>query len=257
MDNLLSYEPITNNQKIAYEAWDEGDNLVLCGSAGTGKTFIGMYLGLESVLDKSWEQNKLVIVRSVVPTREMGYLPGSIEEKVDAYTAPYRSITNELFNDRNAFDMLESQGQLSFMSTSFIRGITLDDCVLLIDEMQNLTFHELDSIITRVGRNTKVIFSGDYYQSDLTKETDKNGVLHFMNIMEQLKDFSIIEFNWTDIVRSGFVRDYIMTKEMLERKNATIKKLYTQRIYQVNDCNSFGYRQYTSRRTSRERRGVV
>ncbi len=222
MDNLLSYEPITNNQKIAYEAWDEGDNLVLCGSAGTGKTFIGMYLGLESVLDKSWEQNKLVIVRSVVPTREMGYLPGSIEEKVDAYTAPYRSITNELFNDRNAFDMLESQGQLSFMSTSFIRGITLDDCVLLIDEMQNLTFHELDSIITRVGRNTKVIFSGDYYQSDLTKETDKNGVLHFMNIMEQLKDFSIIEFNWTDIVRSGFVRDYIMTKEMLERKNATI-----------------------------------
>jgi predicted ribonuclease YlaK len=222
MDNLLSYEPITNNQKIAYEAWDEGDNLVLCGSAGTGKIFIGMYLGLESVLDKSWEQNKLVIVRSVVPTREMGYLPGSIEEKVDAYTAPYRSITNELFNDRNAFDMLESQGQLSFMSTSFIRGITLDDCVLLIDEMQNLTFHELDSIITRVGRNTKVIFSGDYYQSDLTKETDKNGVLHFMNIMEQLKDFSIIEFNWTDIVRSGFVRDYIMTKEMLERKNATI-----------------------------------
>jgi len=222
MDNLLSYEPITNNQKIAYEAWDEGDNLVLCGSAGTGKTFIGMYLGLESVLDKSWEQNKLVIVRSVVPTREMGYLPGSIEEKVDAYTAPYRSITNELFNDRHAFDMLESQGQLSFMSTSFIRGITLDDCVLLIDEMQNLTFHELDSIITRVGRNTKVIFSGDYYQSDLTKETDKNGVLHFMNIMEQLKDFSIIEFNWTDIVRSGFVRDYIMTKEMLERKNATI-----------------------------------
>ncbi len=222
MDNLLSYEPITNNQKIAYEAWDEGDNLVLCGSAGTGKTFIGMYLGLESVLDKSWEQNKLVIVRSVVPTRGMGYLPGSIEEKVDAYTAPYRSITNELFNDRNAFDMLESQGQLSFMSTSFIRGITLDDCVLLIDEMQNLTFHELDSIITRVGRNTKVIFSGDYYQSDLTKETDKNGVLHFMNIMEQLKDFSIIEFNWTDIVRSGFVRDYIMTKEMLERKNATI-----------------------------------
>ena len=222
MDNLLSYEPITKNQKIAYDAWDEGDNLVLCGSAGTGKTFIGMYLGLESVLDKSWEQNKLVIVRSVVPTREMGYLPGSIEEKVDAYTAPYRAITNELFNDRHAFDMLESQGQLAFMSTSFIRGITLDDCVLLIDEMQNLTFHELDSIITRVGRNTKVIFSGDYYQSDLTKESDKNGVLHFMNIMEQLKDFSVIEFNWTDIVRSGFVRDYIMTKEMLERKNAII-----------------------------------
>ena len=177
MDNLLSYEPITKNQKIAYDAWDEGDNLVLCGSAGTGKTFIGMYLGLESVLDKSWEQNKLVIVRSVVPTREMGYLPGSIEEKVDAYTAPYRAITNELFNDRHAFDMLESQGQLTFMSTSFIRGITLDDCVLLIDEMQNLNFHELDSVITRMGKHSRIIFCGDYLQSDFTNENEKEGHL--------------------------------------------------------------------------------
>lgn len=217
IDRMLDYEPITQNQKIAYESWDEGDHLVLCGSAGTGKTFIGMYLALENVLDKSYEQDKLVIVRSVVPTREMGYLPGSIEEKVDAYTAPYRAIASELFNEKLAYNMLESQGLISFMSTSFIRGQTIDDAVILVDEMQNLTFHELDSVITRVGRNTRIIFSGDYYQSDLTKETDKNGILHFMNIMEIMNNFTTVEFGWADIVRSDFVRDYIMTKELIER----------------------------------------
>lgn len=217
IDHLLNYDAITQNQKIAYDSWDDGDHLVLAGSAGTGKTFIGMYLALSDVLDKSYEQDKLVIVRSVVPTREMGYLPGSIEEKVDAYTAPYRAIATELFNEKMAYDALETQGAVSFMSTSFIRGQTIDDAVILVDEMQNLTYHELDSIITRVGRNTRIIFSGDYYQSDLNKETDKNGVLDFLNIMEVMNNFTTVEFGWADIVRSDFVRDYIMTKEMVER----------------------------------------
>ena len=217
IDHLLTYEAITQNQRVAYDSWDEGDHLVLCGSAGTGKTFIGMYLALADVLDKSYDQDKLVIVRSVVPTREMGYLPGSIEEKVDAYTAPYRAIASELFNEKQAYDMLETQGAVSFMSTSFIRGQTIDDAIILVDEMQNLTYHELDSIITRVGRNTRIIFSGDYYQSDLSKETDKNGILDFMNIMEVMNNFTTVEFGWADIVRSDFVRDYIMTKEMVER----------------------------------------
>jgi len=217
LDHLLTYEPITENQKFAYDQWDDGDHLVLCGSAGTGKTFIGMYLALGDVLDKQYEQDKLVIVRSVVPTREMGYLPGSIEEKVDAYTSPYRAIAHELFNEKMAYEMLEAQGAISFMSTSYIRGQTIDNAVILVDEMQNLTYHELDSIITRVGRNTRIIFSGDYYQSDLNKETDKGGILDFMNIMEVMNNFTTVEFGWPDIVRSDFVRDYIMTKEMVER----------------------------------------
>ena len=219
IDHMLTYEAITKNQGLAYEAWDDGDHLVLCGSAGTGKTFIAMYLGLQDVMDKSYDQDKLVIVRSVVPTREMGYLPGSVEEKVDAYTAPYRSITTELFNEKMAYENLEQQGHIEFVSTSFIRGTTLDDCIVLVDEMQNLTFHELDSIITRVGRNSRIIFSGDYYQSDLKSSSDKKGILDFMNIMEVMNNFTTVEFGWADIVRSDFVRDYIMTKEMVERGN--------------------------------------
>ena len=219
IDHLLTYEPITENQQIAYDAWNDGDHQVLCGSAGTGKTFMGMYLALWDVMDKSFEQNKLVIVRSVVPTREMGYLPGSVEEKVDAYTAPYKAIATELFDEKMAYENLEQQGLIEFVSTSFIRGTTLDDCVILVDEMQNLTFHELDSIITRVGRNSRIIFSGDYYQSDLGKESDKKGILDFMNIMEVMNNFTTVEYGWADIVRSDFVRDYIMTKEMVERGN--------------------------------------
>ena len=219
IDHLLTYDPITENQQIAYDSWNEGDHLVLCGSAGTGKTFIAMYLALQDIMDKSYDQEKLVIVRSVVPTREMGYLPGSVEEKVDAYTAPYRAISTELFNEKMAYENLEQQGLIEFVSTSFIRGTTMDDCIVLVDEMQNLTFHELDSIITRVGRNSRIIFSGDYYQSDLGKESDKKGILDFMNIMEVMNNFRTIEFGWADIVRSDFVRDYIMTKEMVERGN--------------------------------------
>jgi len=170
-------------------------------------------------MDRKYDQEKLVIVRSVVPTREMGYLPGSIEEKVDAYTAPYRAIATELFDEKKAYEQLEQQNKIEFLSTSYIRGTTLDNCVILVDEMQNLTYHELDSIITRVGHNSRIIFSGDYYQSDLTKESDKKGILDFMNIIEVMNNFRTIEFGWADIVRSKFVRDYIMTKEMVERGN--------------------------------------
>ena len=216
-EHLLNFDPITQSQRDAYDAWDDGSHMVLAGSAGTGKTFIGMYLGLEVVLDKDEPQKKLVIVRSVVPTRDMGYLPGGIEEKIDTYTAPYRGIAAELFDQQNAYELLEAQGAIEFLSTSFIRGTTLDNAVILVDEMQNLTFHELDSIITRVGRNSRIIFSGDYYQTDLSKEADKTGILKFLNIMEVMNNFVTVEFGWADIVRSDFVRDYIMTKDMVER----------------------------------------
>lgn len=219
IDDLLEYEPMTVTQEKAFKAWDDGDHLVLTGSAGTGKTFIAMYLAMETILTKEESQEKIVIVRSVVPTREVGFLPGSKEEKEDVYTAPYRSISAELFGEKGAYGKLVNFKQLEFISTSHIRGTTIDDACVIIDEMQNMNFHELDSIITRIGRNCRVIFAGDYLQSDFKYDDDKNGIYTFMNIVERLKDFSIINFGWEDIVRSDFVRDYIMTKEMLESKN--------------------------------------
>jgi predicted ribonuclease YlaK len=155
----------------------------------------------------------LVIIRSIVPTRDIGFLPGTEEEKKDAYTAPYRGIVSELVADNEAWNKLQQQGAVEFLTTSFIRGTTISNAIILVDEMQNLTFHELDSVITRVGENCRFIMSGDYYQTDFDKERDKNGILQFLEIIDKLKYFETIEFSWQDIVRSGLVRDYIMTKE--------------------------------------------
>ena len=187
----------------------------MSGTAGSGKTFLGMYLALEDVLDKGNSFSQVAICRSVVPTREIGFLPGTLEEKIDAYTGPYRQICSELFDDKEAYEKLVKNGSVEFVSTSHIRGTTFNDTILVVDEMQNLTFHELDSIITRVGKNCRIIFCGDYYQSDFVKAGDKQGIIKFMEILELMQKFTVVEFTWADIVRSDFVRDYIMTKEMV------------------------------------------
>jgi predicted ribonuclease YlaK len=217
-DDLLEYQPLTTNQGVAFDAWDDDYNLVLSGSAGTGKTFMGMYLALEHVLDPDTSADKLIVIRSMVPTREMGFLPGDKETKEQAFIKPYKNIACELFGDVNSWGKAVTAKKIEFESTSFIRGLTLDNCVILVDEMQNCNFHELDSVITRVGRNSRIIFCGDYHQSDFTdfkQRDEKDGIMKFLTIVEQLKNFTMVNFGWADIVRSDFVRDYIMTKEML------------------------------------------
>lgn len=217
LDDMIEIEPLTPNQVKAFKAYEENRSLVLAGSAGTGKTFVALSLALEDVLDKETSYDKVVVVRSIVPTRDIGFLPGNEEEKKDAYTGPYRAACSELFEDPEAWDKLKNSNKIEFLSTSFIRGVTIQNAIVIVDEMQNLTFHELDSVVTRIGQNCKFIMCGDYYQSDFEKERDKNGILKFLEIIEQLRNFTVVEFTWEDIVRSDFVRDYIMTKEMLEK----------------------------------------
>jgi len=218
IDNLLTFEPLTKNQRSARSAWkQEGHHLVLNGAAGTGKTFNALYLALEDVLDKQTPWDNIHIIRSALPTRDFGFLPGSEEEKLFPFIAPYISICSELFDYSAAYQNLVEQGIIGFHSTSYIRGTTFDSSVIIVDEMQNMTFHELDSVITRVGIDTRIIFCGDYYQSDLKTKADKQGLLEFLEILKVMQNFSIIEFGWDDIVRSDFVRDYIMTKEMILR----------------------------------------
>lgn len=216
LDDLMEYTPITENQKKAFDAYDDGDNLVLAGSAGTGKTFIAMYMALEEMLDPNSFYRRVILIRSAVPTRDIGFLPGTADEKKEMYTLPYKNITTELFNDKGTWGKMITNGQVVFESTSFIRGSTFDDSIIIVDEMQNLSFHELDSVITRVGRNSKIIFCGDYRQSDFRYKDEKEGIFKFLNIVEHMKHFTIVSFGWDDIVRSGMVRDYIMTKEMME-----------------------------------------
>jgi phosphate starvation-inducible protein PhoH and related proteins len=214
-EDLLEFDPITGNQKKAFELWDEGENLVLAGSAGTGKTFIAMYLALEKVLEKSTEFDKVIVMRSVVAVREIGYLPGKLEEKTSVFEAPYKAVAEELLEDKAAWNKLTNSHQILFETTSFVRGKTFDRAIIIVDEMQNLNFHELDSVMTRAGENCRLIFCGDYLQTDFHHEGERNGLAKFLNIIERMKDFSVVQFGWDDIVRSGIVRDYIMTKEMI------------------------------------------
>jgi len=215
-EHLVTLEPLTEAQSFVFESWKDGFNLVLSGSAGTGKTFISIYLALLDVLNKELPQDKLVIVRSAVPTRDMGFLPGTLEEKEDAYKIPYNAILSDLFEDKDAWKKLETAKNIEFLTTSFIRGVTLNNCIVLIDESQNLNYHELCSVITRLGNNTRIILCGDYYQTDFTKNVDMLGLAKFTAILENMKHFEHITFKWKDIVRSSLVRDFIMTKEMME-----------------------------------------
>lgn len=216
-EHLRKLEPLTKNQELVFDSYDKGNHLILSGSAGTGKTFLATYLGLSSVLGDE-RQDKVVIVRSALPTRDMGFLPGEKEEKEAAYMDPYISIVNELFQDKEGWKKMVQFKHIEFLTTSFIRGITIQDAVVIVDEAQNCNFHELCSIITRLGENCRFILCGDYYQSDFVKQNEKSGLYSFINIINNMKYFDHIEFEWSDIVRSGLVRDFIMTKEMLEKK---------------------------------------
>jgi phosphate starvation-inducible protein PhoH len=212
--SLKHFEPLTPNQKITYQNFNN-KNLMLHGMAGTGKSFISLYLSLKEVIKSESIYKKVVIVRSVVPTRDMGFLPGNNKEKAKVYEAPYYAICTELFGRGDAYELLKSRGLVDFISTSFIRGVTLNDCIIVVDEIANLTLHELDSVITRVGKNCKIIFSGDFSQSDFTREQDRNGLKDFMRIIERMKSFEFIEFNENDIVRSAMVKEYIISKHRL------------------------------------------
>ena len=218
IDNMVSVKPITENQKRAFDAYKKGKNLFLYGAAGTGKTFISLYLAMQEVLDNRTPYDTVYLVRSAVPTREIGFLPGDEEDKTALFQVPYQNMVKFMFEQpnetafMNLYDRLKSQGSLFFLTTSFLRGITLDNAIIIVDECQNLNFHELDSITTRVGQDSKIIFCGDVMQTDLQKQYEKEGIVTFMKILEAMNEFENIEFNIGDIVRSGFVKNYLINK---------------------------------------------
>ena len=217
-DLLIDIEPLTENQKRLFSSYDEGKNLVAYGCAGTGKTFITLYNALNEVLNPETQYEQIFLVRSLVSTREIGFLPGDHEDKSYLYQIPYKNMVKYMFSMPSDadFDMLygnlKAQRTIDFLSTSFIRGTTFDNAIIIVDEFQNLNFHELDSIITRVGENTKIMFCGDATQTDLIKTNERNGIVDFMRILRAMPSFDVIEFGLEDIVRSGLVKEYLVAK---------------------------------------------
>jgi len=211
---LARIQPITENQQKTFDLYNDNKNLLLYGTAGTGKTFCALYLALHEVLSGYSDYKKIVIIRSVVPTRDMGFLPGSAEEKSMVYEAPYNAICTEIVGRGDAYGLMKKKSIIEFMTSSFVRGITLKDCIVIVDEFQNMVDEELHSVITRVGDNCKVIFSGDCRQNDLKREA--TGFYKFLTILSTMESFGVVEFGIDDIVRSATVKEYIIKRERYE-----------------------------------------
>jgi len=216
--NIAKYiQPMTRNQEIAFESWDEGYHLMLHGIAGTGKTFLALYFALREAMKHSTPYEKVYIVRSTVSTRDQGFLPGSQKQKEAVYEEVYREVAQELFERGDAYDILKQKNLVEFRSTSFLRGVTFKKCIVVVDEVQNMTDGELHTVMTRIGENARIIFAGDVKQDDLTSERKKeySGLRDFMRIIQQMREFDFVEFTADDIVRSALVKSYILARDRL------------------------------------------
>lgn len=209
--SLRPIRPLTPNQEETFQSFADEKHLLLHGVAGTGKTFVSLYLALDQILNKG-RYRKALIVRSAVASRDIGFLPGGLKEKTKVYEEPYKSICDDLFGRGDGYEVLKLKGLVEFTTTSFLRGLTWDNTIVVVDEIQNMTLHEIDSIITRVGENCKVILCGDFRQSDLAGYDARRNLLTFGSIVDRMKCFRKIEFGVEDIVRSAFVKSYIMSK---------------------------------------------
>lgn len=218
--DVKDVHPLTANQKEMFQCFFQGDQICAHGSAGTGKTFLATYLALTDILDPGANHKRIIFVRSAVPTRDLGHMPGSLEEKVALYEMPYRDILSELCGRKTTYDDMKKAGLIEFMPTSYIRGTTWHDAVVVVDEMQNMTEHEIDSIMTRIGESTRIIATGDLRQSDLNKNSrDKCGMDKFIRVIQRINGFSLINFMRDDIVRSDFVKNWIIANEDEESSN--------------------------------------
>lgn len=214
---MRQIRPLTPTQSELFNSYKQGYNLAAIGTAGTGKTMCATYLALQDVLEKG-EYERIVIIRSAVQTREQGFVPGTLQQKEAIFEAPYVDIVNDLFGRGDAYQILKQKGMIKFTTSSNIRGLTFDNSVIIVDECQSMTYHELDTIITRVGESSKIVFCGDTRQDDLKQSrnrADISGLSSFLKVLNSIPSFDVVEFGIDDIVRSGLVKEYIIAKEQL------------------------------------------
>lgn len=215
---------MTMNQKLIFDSYENGNNLLIHGYPGTGKSFISLFLSLREVLETK-QYNKVMIFRSAVPTRDQGFMPGNLKEKSSYYEEPYKKICTKIFENETAYEILKSKNMIEFVTTSFLRSLTYDDCIIFIDEAQNMSFQELKTVLTRVGHNSKIIICGDIFQDDLTSERyhESSGLLDVMNILKEMKNIEFFELEEHDIVRSEFVKEFIIKEVEYRKKNSNGK----------------------------------
>lgn len=215
--DCIDVVPLTDRQQDAFKCWFQRDDscLAMIGSAGVGKTFLAMYLGINDVLNPTTRQKQLIIVRSCVPTRQTGFLPGTQEEKEEIYQLPYVDVFATLFKRKSTYKDMVDAGLVKFVSTSYVRGMTFDNAIVVVDEVQSMTRHEVDSIATRLGDNSRLLMIGDGYQNDLhaKRGTEISGFDYFVSMAAHIDLFDTVQFTHDDIVRSHFVKQWLIEAE--------------------------------------------
>jgi phosphate starvation-inducible protein PhoH len=212
---LRHIKPLTPNQEKFFTSYEQGYHIMAHGFAGTGKTFCALYLALNEILTGDSPYDKIVIVRSVVPGRDAGFLPGTMKEKAAVYEEPYREICDNLFGRGDGYEILKMKGIIQFTTTSYLRGITFNKAIVILDESQNLIDSELNTMMTRMGEQSRLVVCGDYRQTDLIRSFEKEGIHILMKITSRMKSFTNIEFDKDDIVRSRLVKEYIILRDEL------------------------------------------
>jgi len=221
--DMATLSCLTDGQAEFKAQFDKGKNISATGCAGTGKTHMAISLGMRDILLPEPQVKQLIIVRSCVPTRDIGFLPGDSEEKMEAYEAPYGEMINDIFGSPMTYDFMKRAGLIRFVPTSFLRGVTWDNSIVIVDESQDMTFHEISSIITRLGQNSRVILAGDTKQDDLAHYNEVSGLSKVNEIFGKMGSFSIINFTSDDIVRSGLVKEFILACEEFDTNKINLK----------------------------------
>lgn len=212
--DMVNVKPLTKNQQLTFHLYSEGYSLILNGFAGCGKTFMAIYLALNELLDPESPYEKLLIVRSASPTKQQGFLPGTLEEKQAIFEMPYPPIFDKLFKKKNQYKFMKEAGLVEFESTSYMRGVTLDNTIVIFDEVSSATYHEISTIITRLGKDAKLIFCGDTLQNDLVYDRNlQSGYEKFISIANMMPDFRAVHFKVDDCVRSDFVKSFLVAEQ--------------------------------------------
>jgi phosphate starvation-inducible PhoH-like protein len=202
-----SIQPKNMAQQIYLEAIERSDVVFGIGSAGTGKTYVAASYAAEKLYYR--ETSKIIVTRpNVEASRSLGFLPGELEEKYAPYLEPFEGVFIRAFG-KSLYELFKKRGQIDPRPLGFMRGATFDDAIVLVDECQNMTEKEFKLLLTRIGHNSKVIFSGDSRQVDIPD----SGLMSTIQRLQYIPSIEVVEFYPSDIVRSDLCKQIILEYE--------------------------------------------